>query len=216
MKHLKIFENFNNVQNIEQLCKTYIDSNTANKKRINEGTLSYEINNNIVDVVGTLTLDLENLDEIPFKLGTVNDTIFIKGDILSLKNSPREVKFAFNIGACNNITSLIDGPEYVGGFYHLNSLKIDNFSGIAKPLKTDYTMTTRSYDSWNISNVLRLFLPERERDYFLIDHKAYDDMEWFSYYDPIRGNEIVIDKLNTFLEDIGRNPVKEVKGYKSI
>jgi len=42
-------------------------------------------------------------------------------------------------------------------------------------------------------------------------------MDMFNDYDPIRdGKVIILDRLNEFLEQIGKQPVTSVKGYKCI
>ena len=55
-----------------------------------------------------------------------------------------------------------------------------------------------------IYNVWRLF-------------QNYSKMEFFQDCDPIRDDKVIIlDRLNYFLEEIGKNPVKSVEGYKCI
>jgi hypothetical protein len=47
--------------------------------------------------------------------------------------------------------------------------------------------------------------------------KDYDRIDFFNDCDPIREPDIIIlDRLNFFLEKIGKQPVSEVKGYKCI
>ena len=41
-------------------------------------------------------------------------------------------------------------------------------------------------------------------------------MEFFNDLDIIRGEEIAIDRFNFFLEEIGKEPVESVEGYKNI
>jgi len=45
----------------------------------------------------------------------------------------------------------------------------------------------------------------------------YYEIDFFNDCDPIREpNTIILDRLNFFLEKIGKPPVSEVKGYKCI
>ena len=49
--------------------------------------------------------------------------------------------------------------------------------------------------------------------------KLFEDLskiELFNDYDIVRGNTIVLDRLNSFLQDIGKEPVSGVEGYKNI
>jgi hypothetical protein len=41
-------------------------------------------------------------------------------------------------------------------------------------------------------------------------------MDLFNDYDALRSNEIVLDRFNEFLEEIGRPTVKNVEGYNNI
>ena len=50
------------------------------------------------------------------------------------------------------------------------------------------------------------------------DSKAKVDefMELFNNYDCIRGEDIIIDRFNDFLKEIGKPVVDSVKGYNNI
>jgi hypothetical protein len=109
MINLKTYENFDPSKSLEDLCIKYIDNH--NKSRINDGTLSYTIDGGYVNVIGQLSIDFYDLDEIPIRFGKVDGSMFLRGDIITLKNSPKEVSHAFNIMGCNKLTSLEGGPE---------------------------------------------------------------------------------------------------------
>ncbi len=54
----------------------------------------------------------------------------------------------------------------------------------------------------------------------LFEHEGYSKVELFNYYDIIREVKgkpaIVLERLNDFLEEIGKKPVKKVDGYLNI
>jgi hypothetical protein len=41
-------------------------------------------------------------------------------------------------------------------------------------------------------------------------------MSYFNDLDVIQDDVIILDRLNEFLESIGKNPVTEVKGWKCV
>ena len=219
MIYLRKFNENNN--DLLELCKIYIDSNN----KIEPGGLTYSIDNRgFVNVdCGSTNLSLKiDVDKIPIKFGKVNGSVFLSGDIKSLENSPREVTFAFNIMGCHNITSLEGGPEKVGRFYHCGSIPLDNITGLASPIDKDYVLTISSTFG-KIHKVLELFLTPkieysggRKHGEFIIDKYTEDVIDLFTYFDPIRDNTIYLNRLNSFLEEIGKNTVNDVKGYKCI
>lgn len=204
-----------NNSDLLELCKIYIDSNN----RIEPGGLTYSIDDRgFVNVdCGNSILSLKiDVCKIPIKFGKVNGSVFLSGDIKSLENSPREVTFAFNIMGCYNITSLEGGPEKVGHYYHCGSIPLDNIIGLASPIDENYTLSISSTFG-TIHEVLKLFLtPKIEHGKFIIDKYTEDVIDLLAYFDPIRGNTIYLNRLNSFLEEIGKNTVNDVKGYKCI
>jgi hypothetical protein len=229
MKHIKLFENY---ETLEDLCKKYIDNNTDsrgnkyNKKNIENGSLSYTINGDYVNVVGQFSLDLTE-DKIPFKFGQVIGTMFLSGDILTLENSPTIVTGAFNISGCKKVKSLEHGPDKVGTFYHsVYNTQLKDLRGIPKPIRDSYTLNL-GYD-WGSDNeflnVCNLFLTQRQEyggkiknGEYIIRGDDLDKIELFNEYDIVRDNNVLIlDRLNTFLEEIELPTVTDVKGYKCI
>ncbi len=201
MIYLKRFNENGNT--LEELCRAYIDGNDHNSS-------IYKIEGDHVDTTGNISLNLDGLDRFPIKFGKVN-TMFVDG-LTSLEGSPEVVDFAFNIIGCRDLTSLEGGPKYIGRFYHIDGRKLDSLEGIARPINDSYTLTTLSYD---LSYLLKTFLTQKDSKSFLITYKDYENIQLFNYYDPLRpGNVLYIDRLNTFLKQIGKETVESVSGWK--
>lgn len=221
MKYLRAFNE--NVESVESLCKKYIDDyiyygEYTHRKSMEKGDLSYSINSDdTVNINGQITLNVD--DKIPFKINRIS-TLFLKGDIKTLDNSPNEVTFAFNIGGCRNITSFENGAKRIGTFFHLGGLKIDNFTDLPRPLKEEYQITTSDMYMRELFSVI--FKPKytssgKENGYYIIDNEVCDNIEIFTDFDPIRpNNEYSLSRLNQYFEQIGHRPIKELKYWKNI
>jgi hypothetical protein len=216
MKHIKLYNLFKKFESSESS-----DSNLARRKTYdlcNEYLKgNYVVIKNEVYSDDILTLKLD-LDYIPIKFGEVR-TIFINcTEIKSLKNSPRVVTYALNLQSCFSLKSFEGASEYVGAFIHLGSVEIDNFNGLPKPLKDKYYLTL-SFDN-KLRNVLPLFLNSKveggriNTGYIEIDSDAIELIDLFNDYDPLRGDGIVLNRLNEFLNSIGKDSVDKVDGYE--
>ncbi len=99
---IKLFEQFNNEQEIREICKKYkIENYTINP----DGS---------IDVDGDVDLRYKLLYKLPLKFNRVNGSFFCYGNSLSnLDNSPVEVNGDFDCYDCS-ITSLIGSPIIVG------------------------------------------------------------------------------------------------------
>ena len=79
---------------------------------------------------------------------------------------------------------------------------------MASPIDENYTLSISSTFG-TIHEVLKLFLtPKIEHGKFIID-KYRGCIDLLAYFDPIRGNTIYLNRLNSFLEEIGKNPVND-------
>jgi hypothetical protein len=100
MKHLKLFESF---EDIDSICKKYnIENYTINS----DGT---------VDVNGDVDLSSKGLTKLPLKFGKVTgDFDCYNNKLTTLEGGPREVGGYF---CCNynQLTTLENGPQEVGG-----------------------------------------------------------------------------------------------------
>ncbi len=207
MKHLKEFKIFESLADIEKICKDLgIKNFTVNP----DGT---------VDVNGDVNISRRGLTKIPIKFGKVSGYFYCNlNKITSLEGSPSYVGGSFWC-EYNRLTSLEGSPSYVGGnFWCLNnsikSLKGgpisvgDDFYCSSNNLKTldDCPQSVGGvfYCSNNpVCEIWKLF-------------KDFSKVEFFNEIDIIRGDSIILDRLNHFLEEIGKPTVTGVKGYKTI
>ena len=122
---IKLFEQFNNEQEIHDICKKYyIENYTINS----DGTIDV---NETVDLSGLLR------DIIPIKFNVVRGDFYCYNNKLtSLINSPRIVDGIFSCSK-NKLTSLEGSPERVGDYFycsHNQITQLDNLSLILTEL----------------------------------------------------------------------------------
>jgi hypothetical protein len=193
IKNWNLFkESVDEESKIHQICKRYnIENYTINT----DGS---------IDVDGDVDLSNKSLIKIPIKF--------------------RKVSGNFHCYH-NKLTSLIGCPEYVGDNFLCHDNKLTSLEGISKYtnyLNCDYNEiwsfkgipdSFRGYLScyWNpISKIYKLF-------------NSSGDIEFFNECDIIREPEtphslpiVVLERLNFFLETIGKSPVERVDGYINI
>ncbi len=111
---IKLFEQFNNEQEIHDICKKYnIENYTINS----DGS---------IDVDGGVYLSQKTLTEIPLNFNKVGGDFLIgENRLTSLRGCPKEVTGDFSCSR-NKITNLIGGPKIVGGEYFVNSNRLLN------------------------------------------------------------------------------------------
>jgi hypothetical protein len=118
------------------------------------------------------------------------------------------------------LTSLLGCPEKINGDFYCNSNLLTSFEHCPKGIYGNFSCRDNKITSFDhlpfsidgkficydnpIYNIWELFYD-------------YDKIDFFNDCDPIREpNIIILDRLNFFLEKIGKDPVSEVKGYKCI
>ena len=122
MKHIKLFESFND---IDSICNKYVITN-------------YTINSDgSIDVDGNVDLAGSGLTKLPLKFGNVTGNFYCNNNKLTtLEGSPKEVGGGFYC-QFNQLTSLKGGPIKVGGGFDcrnnkLPKLILDNMKHIKK------------------------------------------------------------------------------------
>jgi hypothetical protein len=190
MKHIKLFENFND---IESICSEYDIQNYV----INE--------DGSIDVDGTVILipaGLKKITKIPLKFRNVlGDFVCSHNKLTSLEGSPQEVGGSF---FCQNnyLTSLEYAPKSVGGSLICSDNKITTLEGYP-----DYVGSNFYCNNNPVYTIWELFFDKQHIEYFNFLNIITDvDGEW----------AVIIDRLNSFLEDIGKPQVQKVKGYINI
>ena len=113
MKHLKLFENFNDIEfEIHSVCREY-------------GIFNYSINSDgTVDVDGDVDISGRGIEKIPLKFGEVTgDFLCQSNKLTTLDGSPTEVGGDFNC-SFNGLTNLFESPDKVVGNFRCNKNKI--------------------------------------------------------------------------------------------
>ncbi len=183
---IKLFESFNEIRNI---CEKY---NIQNYTINSDG--SVDVNENII-------LKYLRLKKIPLNFNEVTGNFYCFGnDLTNLEGAPKKVDDFF----CNDnqLTSLEGAPQKVDGLFNCRGNNIWTFEGAPDRVSDKFEC---EYNP--ICNIWVLF-------------RDYSKIELFNYYDIIREiygkPAIVLDRLNDFLEEVGKKPVEGVKGYLNI
>jgi hypothetical protein len=167
---------------------------------------NYTINDDSsIDVDDNIFLPFKNLKEIPLKFGRVSGYFYCSSnDLSSLYNSPKWVGYNFFCHS-NKLTSLEYLPNWIGGYIDCQYNKIWSFRGIPDSFRGELICNNNP-----IYNIWKLF-------------ESSGDIEFFNDCDIIREPEtpdgkpiVVIERLNFFLETIGKPTVKGVDGYINI
>jgi len=151
MKHLKLFESF---EEIDSICEKYnIENYTINS----DGT---------VDVDGDVDLSGEGLTKLPLNFGKVTgDFDCYYNQLITLENGPREVGGYFNCYN-NKLITLEGSPREVGGHFSCSYNKLITLEGSPREVGGDF------YCSYNpIYSVYKLFP----------DHKSFMDSLDYNY-----------------------------------
>ena len=158
---------------------------------------NYTINENgYIDANGNVNLNDMKLTKLPLKFNNVNGYFFCsKNRLTSLGGSPKNVGDFFCID--NRLTSFTGGPEKVNGYFVCSNNNILTFEGFPKHIGGVRLEGNPIYEIW------RLFMDITK-------------IELFNDMDIIQDGTVILDRLNFFLEEIGRPTVKSIKGYKYI
>jgi hypothetical protein len=140
------------------------------------------------------------ISEMPLKFGKIDGRFSCESNKLtSLIGCPKTVTDSFSC-AENKLTSLIGCPKVIGGNFDCRWNEIETFEGL------DFVYIGGDFycDDNPIWPIWKLF-------------KDHTKFEFFNDCDIIRENQIIIlERLNFFLDYIGKETVTGVKGYKCI
>jgi len=175
MKYLKLFENFGD---IDKLNESWFKKPFIKRKCEKYGIKNYTINvDGSIDVDGNVHLYQRGLTKLPLKFNNVSGNFYCY---------------------YNKLTTLEGGPQSVGGHFDCNRNKILTFEGAPNHVGSYFYCNDNP-----IENIWNLF-------------QDYSKVELLNDLDPIRGNDILMDRFNTFLSMIGKDEVESVDGYNCI
>ena len=215
MKHLRLFESF---EDIDSICKKYrIENYTINP----DGSVDVDGNVNLsfshlfdFPVVGGL-----QLTKLPLKFGRVSGSFLCDGNKLTtlegspsyigrdfscknnklttLEGGPREVGFSF-FCQHNQLTTLKGSPEIVGGDFYCGYNQLTTLEGAPREVRFEF-----SFRDNPVYQIYELF---KKRKVFM------DSLDW----DYIRGNKIVKSRFEEACAEAGIEVPESIKGYEYI
>ena len=207
MKHLKLFESFKE-EDIAAICKKY---NIRNYTINEDGS---------IDVDGNAHLSFKkDLTKLPLKFRNVTGDFYCGHmGLETLEGCPKLVGRGFSCYN-NELTSLEGGPESIGGDFDCHENRLSSLEGCPKSIGGDFDcchnkIVTFEHLPYSIGGDFLCFGNPIYHIWKLFED--YSKIELFNYYDIIQDSVIILDRLNVFLEEIGKRTVAEVKGYKCI
>ena len=210
MKYLKIYEDFNDIHSI---CKEY-------------GIKNYTIVDGKVNVNGNVDFSDRGLTKLPISFGVVTGDFFCNYNRLtSLEGGPSSVGGHFDCYD-NKLTSLDGVSDSIGGDFYCGDNKLATLEGSPSNVGGNFycsnnQLTTLECCPDSIGGNFYCFNNPIYEIYNLF--QDYSKIELFNYmdiiYDPEEGDErplIYLEKLNSFLKEIGKKPVTELKNYNCL
>ena len=188
MRYLKIYEDFNNIENI---CKEY-------------GIENYTIVDGKVNVDGDVDFSDRGLTKLPLSFGVTGNFYCGENQLTTLEGSPSSVGGSFY--CYNNLLNSLEGcPNNVGGDFYCSDNQLITLEGCPSSIGGDFSCFGSP-----IYEIFKLF-----NDYSKVELFNYMDI----VYDPEEGDPrpvIYLEKLNSFLKEIGKKPVTELKNYNCL
>jgi hypothetical protein len=235
MRYIKLFEGFQSKSKVAQFCLEYnirdwsinseglVDVNGdvklynsgLNKIPIKFGKIIgyFDCSNNELKslegsphtVVGDFDCSNNELKSLEGCTHTVGGNFYCQyNQLTSLEGSPHTVGAGFYCSG-NQLTSLEGSPESIGGDFYCESNQITSFDGCPKKVDGDFYCYNNP-----VHSIWRLFSSVGNNKW------DYQVIELFMDYDCIRGKDLIIDRFNDFLIEIGKDSVEKVKGYNNI
>ena len=204
MKHLKLFENF---EDIESICKKF-------------GITNYTINvDGSIDVNGNVYLNRNGLAKLPLKFGRVTGNFYCYDNKLTtLEGSPREVGGAFD---CHNnqLTTLEGGPREVGGAFYCSYNQLTTLEGSPREVGGNFgcgdnQLTTLEGGPREVGGNFNCNDNPIYSVYQLFpDYTSFVDSLDYNY---LRGTDIVKVRFQEALDELGIKMPNKINGYNWI
>jgi len=204
MKHLKLFESF---EDIDSICKKY-------------GIENYTINpDGSVDVDGDVSLLCMELTKLPLKFGRVSgDFDCYDNQLTTLEGAPKEVGEDFDC-RYNQLTTLEGAPREVGGDFYCDHNKLTTLEGAPREVggafdcKNNQLTTLKGAPERVGGSFLCRYNPVYNIYELFYNHKDFmDSLDW-GY---IRGNKIIKSRFIDACEEAGIEVPESIKGYEYI
>jgi len=233
MKYIKLFEDFKDISKdiVDDICKKYSITN-------------YTINDDgSIDVDGDVYFINSDLYKIPLNFRNISGHFHCNYQLTSLEGAPQSVGGDF-VCSHNKLTSLEGAPESVGGDFHCVHNKLTSLEGAPESVGGHFNCSNNQLTSLEgaplsvgghfhcVHNKLRSLegAPESVAGNFVCFKNPvykvwelfndYSKMELLNDYDPFREVDgkpaIIIERLNDFLQEIGKDPVEKVDEWINI
>ncbi len=138
--------------------------------------------------------------------------------LTSLEGCPEKVGGGFFCGY-NNLTSLEGCPESVGGNFNCHGNQLTSLEGCPKSVGHDFCCTRNKIVTFeHLPLIGSTFYCEGNPIYHIWKlFRDYDKIEFLNDCDALREpNIVILDRLNYFLEEIGKPKVTRVYGYQCL
>ena len=183
MKYLKLYEDID-YEYQRELSRIMI---LCNKYNIDNYTIN---DDGSIDVNGSVTVYNKGLDKLIIKFGNVSDSFYCSQ---------------------NRLTSLEGCPEYVGEFFDCSDNEITSFKGSPDKIHYGFSCSNNKIRSFEgCPSINGRFECDGNPIYHI--WKLFTDcdkIELFNDYDILQDNTIILDRLNDFLEEVGKEKVTE-------
>jgi len=138
--------------------------------------------------------------------------------LTSLEGGPKSVGRDFYCSE-NNLTTLLGSPKSVGRDFDCRENNLTTLEGSPKSVVRDFNCRYNKILTFEgaPNHVGGDFLCNGNPIYNIWDlFRDYTKVELLNDLDPIRDEDILMDRFNTFLSMIGKDEVESVKGYNYI
>ena len=195
---------------IKKICEKYKITN-------------YTINNDMtIDVDGDVDLSFKQLYELPLNFNRVNGFFDCSHNTLnSLKGSPNYVGHYFSCSQ-NILYSLRYSPSYVNEDFYCIDNRLSSLQYSPEIVKGNFGFNKNNIRTFD-------YFPDVGK-YLLSNYNPIDDLwilfadkkhiDYFNELDIIQkdGKVVILDRLNYFLTDIGKEEISKdyIKNYKVI
>lgn len=200
--------NFNYVDGNFKIANNNLISLKGCPKKVNGGFYCYQ---NLLkdlkycpsEVNGDFNFEYNSIKSLEFSPEVIPGLYSCIGNgVESLKYSPKKIGGDF-LADYNNINSLKEGPEVVEGNFHCSGEYITSLEGIPN---VQYRIDLRGNP---VNSVVKNFINNNNKN---------DLIQEFNEYHIIRGNKIILNRLNTFIDDYGlsKPDMNKIKEYYEI
>jgi hypothetical protein len=243
MKYIKKWKLFENHDDIHDTCKKYgITNYTINP----DGSINVEDNYIEITRFSNVYLSNRGLTKLPLSFNRISGDFDCENNqLITLKGAPQEVVGYFSCGYnqltnlegapqevggyfyCddNELTSLEGAPQEVGGAFYCRNNQLTSLKGAPKEVGSGFYCNNNQLTSLDhLPNISGIIFIHNNPVYSIVGswienpEGRWEKLEYFQDLSIIRGNKIILPRLEEFHEvmDIPMPNLEEVKKYYKI